>query len=168
MAALLRKQSYVQNRTKQFTEWICMWGWAHWLGKFLSWYHVLRLVNTFRHFSPNFTILVEWNTASSQLYYSINNKKKLNSMERGAFFRHFCVSKVITTAHAHKSGVIFHIFPRAFKQTKKLRLYDQRWLNSIKGLRGGGGGPALRTSNFFEKNLFWKCVKSPIWQERTR
>ena len=23
---------------------------------------------------------------------------------------------VITTAHAHKSGVVFHMFPRAFKQ----------------------------------------------------
>ena len=52
--------------------------------------------------------------------------KKLNSTERGALFWHFSISKVITTAHAHKSGVIFHIFPRAFKQ-KKLRLYDQRW-----------------------------------------
>ena len=31
--------------------------------------------------------------------------KKLNSTELGAFFRHFCVSKVITTAHAHKCGV---------------------------------------------------------------
>ena len=40
-------------------------------------------------------------------------------------FSTFCVSKVITTAHVHKSGVIFHIFPRAFKQ-KKLRLYDER------------------------------------------
>ena len=39
-------------------------------------------------------------------------------MERGAFFRHFCVSTVTTTAHTHKSGVIFHIFPRAFKQRK--------------------------------------------------
>ena len=44
--------------------------------------------------------------------------KKLNSTERGAHFRHFCVSKVITTAHAHKSGVIVHFFPRAFKQKK--------------------------------------------------
>ena len=44
--------------------------------------------------------------------------KKLNSAEWGALFRHFCVSKVITTAHAHKSGVIFHFFPRAFKQKK--------------------------------------------------
>ena len=43
--------------------------------------------------------------------------KKLNSTERGALFWHFCVSKVITTAHAHKSGVIFH-FLRAFKQKK--------------------------------------------------
>ena len=52
--------------------------------------------------------------------------KKLNSTERGAPFRHFSVSKVIT-AHAHKSGVIFHIFPRPFNQKKK-RLYHQRWL----------------------------------------
>ena len=48
-------------------------------------------------------------------------------MERGALFRHFCVSKVITTAHAHKSGVIFHIFPRSFKQKtiKALSLKDR-------------------------------------------
>ena len=45
--------------------------------------------------------------------------KKLNSTERGALFRHFCVSKVITTAHAHKSGVIFHFFPRSFKKKIK-------------------------------------------------
>ena len=44
--------------------------------------------------------------------------KKLNSTERGARFRHFCVSKVITTAHAHQSGVIFSFFSRAFKQKK--------------------------------------------------
>ena len=40
--------------------------------------------------------------------------KKLNSTERGARFRHSCVSKVITTAHAHKSGVIFH-FSKSFE-----------------------------------------------------
>ena len=51
--------------------------------------------------------------------------KKLNSTERGALFRHFCVSKVITTAHAHKSGVIFHFFQDLSNQ-KKLRLHDQR------------------------------------------
>ena len=45
--------------------------------------------------------------------------KKVNSTERGALFRHFCVSKVITTAHAHKSGVIFHFF-KSF-QTKKIK-----------------------------------------------
>ena len=54
--------------------------------------------------------------------------QKLNSMERGALFRHFCVSKVVTTAHAHKSGVIFHIFPRAFKQKKIKAL----WLKMTK------------------------------------
>ena len=50
--------------------------------------------------------------------------KKLNSTERGALFRHFCVSKVITTAHAHKSGVIFHFFSKSFQTKKKLRFYD--------------------------------------------
>ena len=49
--------------------------------------------------------------------------KKLNSTERGAPFRHFCVSRVITTAHAHKSGVIFF---QELSNKKKLRLYDQR------------------------------------------
>ena len=48
--------------------------------------------------------------------------KMLNSTERGALFRHFCVSKVITTAHAHKSGVIFHFLPRAFKQKQNKAL----------------------------------------------
>ena len=52
---------------------------------------------------------------------------KLNSTERGGLFRHFCVSKVITTEHVHKTGVVFHIFLRALKQ-KKSRLYDQKWL----------------------------------------
>ena len=60
--------------------------------------------------------------AAASLVYKL--VKKLNSTERGAFFDIFA-SPVITTAHAHKSGVIFHICPRAFKQ-KKLRRYDQR------------------------------------------
>ena len=65
--------------------------------------------------------------------------KKLNSTERGAPFRHFCVSKVITTAHAHKSGVIFHFFPRAFKQ-KKIKALRPKM---TKIASRGGGGPAL-------------------------
>ena len=46
--------------------------------------------------------------------------KKLNSTERGALFRHlnFCVSRVITTVHAHKSGVIFFYFSKSFQTTK--------------------------------------------------
>ena len=74
--------------------------------------------------------------------------KKLNSTERGALFRHFCVSKVITTAHAHQSGVIFHFFPRAFKQKK------------IKALRpkmtkiASRGGPALSQLQLRCSNLF--------------
>ena len=64
--------------------------------------------------------------------------KRLNSTERGALFWHFCVSQVITTAHAHKSGVIFLFFSRAFKP-KKIKLYDQRWLKQPQG-----GGAALK------------------------
>ena len=42
-------------------------------------------------------------------------------MERGALFRHFCVSKVITIGHAHKSGVIFIFFKNfQIKQIKTL------------------------------------------------
>ena len=48
------------------------------------------------------------------LSIAINKKVKFD----GARSPTFCVSKVITSAHAHKSGVIFHIFPRAFKQKK--------------------------------------------------
>ena len=61
--------------------------------------------------------------------------KKLNSTKQGALFRHFCVSKVITTAHAHKSlqgdhhwswacaqkWCQFSFFPRAFKQNKTIK-----------------------------------------------
>ena len=47
-------------------------------------------------------------------------KKKLNSTELGALFRHFRVSRVITTAHAHKSGVIFHI-SKSFQTKKKIK-----------------------------------------------
>ena len=58
--------------------------------------------------------------------------KKLNSTERGALFRHFCVSKVITTAHAHKSGVIFHFFQElSNKKIKALR--PKMTENSLKG-----------------------------------
>ena len=39
-------------------------------------------------------------------------------MERGALFRHFCVSKVITTALAHESGVIFHFFQELSNKQK--------------------------------------------------
>ena len=43
-------------------------------------------------------------------------------MKRGAFFQHFCVSKVITTARAHKSGVIFHInFFQDHSSKKKIK-----------------------------------------------
>ena len=48
--------------------------------------------------------------------------KKLNSTKKGALLRHFCVSNVITTAHAHKM-VSFSCFSTTFqiKKIKKLR-----------------------------------------------
>ena len=58
----------------------------------------------------------------------------LNSTERGAFFRHFCVSNVITADHTYTSGVRFHILPRAFKQ-KKIKELPPKMKN--KASRGG-------------------------------
>ena len=43
-------------------------------------------------------------------FFLSQSLKKLNSTERGTPFPHFCVPKVITTAHVHKSGVNFHFF----------------------------------------------------------
>ena len=51
-------------------------------------------------------------------FVSIAINKKVQLDGERCPFRLFCVSKVISTAHAHKSGVIFHNFPRAFKQKK--------------------------------------------------
>ena len=62
--------------------------------------------------------------------------KKLNLTERGALFRHFFVSKVITTAHAHKSGVIFHVFQEL--QTKKSKALRPKMTEIT------SRGPALR------------------------
>ena len=45
----------------------------------------------------------------------------LNLTERGALFRHFCVSKVITTVHAHKNGAIFHFFQELSNKQKKIK-----------------------------------------------
>ena len=74
-----------------------------------------------------------WQTTSGSL------PAGLNSTKRGAFFSTFCVSKVITTAHAHKSGVIFHIFPRSFQTTKKKIKELQPKMTKI-----ASGGPALK------------------------
>ena len=63
--------------------------------------------------------------------------KKLNSTERGALFRHFCVSKVITTAHAHKSGVIFHFF-QELSNKKKIKALRPKMTKIA-----SRGGPAL-------------------------
>ena len=57
--------------------------------------------------------------------------------------------KVITTAHAHKSGVIFHFFPRAFKQEKINALRPKM----TKIASRGGGGPALTRDKSSDKSL---------------
>ena len=54
------------------------------------------------------------------LSIAINEKVKFDGAR--CPFRHFCVCKVITTAHAHESGVIFYIFEElSNKKIKALR-----------------------------------------------
>ena len=57
-------------------------------------------------------------------------------------FRHFCVSQVISTAYVHKSSVIFHIFPGAFKQKHIKELETNEYQNEYQKSLKGGGGPA--------------------------
>ena len=65
------------------------------------------------------------------------------------FFNTF-VSKVITTALAHKSGVIF-IFPRAFKQKLRLRYtYTDSKESGCPGRRYPGKCEALHVSRYPE------------------
>ena len=78
--------------------------------------------------------------------------KKLNSMKRGAFFWKFCVSKVIATVHTHKSGVIFHIFPRAFRQTKKSKAPH------LKMTKTSSSGPSKNVSD-----LSWTLCRVPVF-----
>ena len=44
----------------------------------------------------------------------LNKKVKFDGVR--CPFRHFCVSKVITTAHAHRTGVIFIFFQELSKK----------------------------------------------------
>ena len=86
-------------------------------------------------------------------------KKKLNSTERGALFRHFCVSKVITTAHAHKSGVIFSFFPRAFKQKKIKALWPKMTKIASRGVLPYTAGPGVTKSHAHARKIapaIWK------------
>ena len=85
--------------------------------------------------------------------------KKLNSTERGALFRHFCVSKVFTTAHAHKSGVIFHFFPRAFKQ-KKIKALRPKMTKIAS--RGGGGPALIFVRKLHTKYTNMKCMQNSL------
>ena len=45
---------------------------------------------------------------------------------------------MITTAHAHKSGFIFHIFPKDFKQKKKIKAPRPK-MTKIASMGGGVG-----------------------------
>ena len=67
--------------------------------------------------------------------FCISANKKVTT-ERGALFRHFCVSKVITTAHANKSGVIVHIFQEL--SNKKFNALRSQMTKIAS--RGGGRG----------------------------
>ena len=99
-----------------------------------------NLKNLRQHFC-RYALLLLFSENSFCLWRFVKN---LNSTERDAFFQHFWISKVITTAHAHRSSVIFHIFPRAFKQQQKkiTELRPKMTELASKG-GGGGGGPAL-------------------------
>ena len=48
----------------------------------------------------------------------------------------------MTTAHAHKSGVIFHFFQELSNKTKKIKALRPK-MTKIASRGGGGGGPAL-------------------------
>ena len=50
---------------------------------------------------------------------------------------------MITTAHVHKSGVIFHIFQRAFKLTNIKELPPKPRMTKIASRGRGREGPAL-------------------------
>ena len=73
--------------------------------------------------------------------------KKLNSTERGALFRHFCVSNVITTAHAHKSGVILHFFQEL--SNKKIKALQPKMTKIA------SRGSCL---SFFMGQVFWQVT----------
>ena len=60
-----------------------------------------------KNFEASFVDLPFFHSAKTVLSIAIGKKVKFDEARR--LFSTF-VSKVITTAHAHKSGVIFHIF----------------------------------------------------------
>ena len=73
----------------------------------------------------------------------------LNSKKRRVFFRHFCVSKVITTTQAHKIGVILHTFQQlSKKKIKKLR---------PKTTKIDSRGPDNRSTGFVVLSLCKSC-----------
>ena len=79
--------------------------------------------------------------------------KILNSMKRGAIFRHFCVSKVIATAHAHKSGVFFILF---------LELSNKKKIKELRPnmTKIASRGPALKKKNAFLLQVVLFCDNS--------
>ena len=83
-----------------------------------------------------------------------------HSTERGALFRHFCVSKVITTAHAHRM-VSFLFFPRAFKQ-KKIKMPFKKKIKALRpkmtklASRGSLYISVLKFAGFLKRNKMKK------------
>ena len=52
---------------------------------------------------------------------------------QGAIFRQFCVSKMIITAHAYKSGGIFHILLELWTKQKIKALRPKMTKNATRG-----------------------------------
>ena len=72
---------------------------------------------------------------------------------------------MITTAHAHKRGVIFHIFPPAFKQKKKNKALRPKMTK----IASRGGGSCLKFATvaalfrIFSRRRLLFCVQISIF-----
>ena len=96
------------------------------------------------------------------LYKVVHQKSAVSesSTERGALFWLFCVSKVITTAHAHKKVVSFFILFQELSNNKKKKIKALRPKMTKIASRGSclkarGWWPGTWSSAFF---FFWQFV----------
>ena len=87
--------------------------------------------------------------------------KKLNSTEQGALFRHFASPRWSPLRMRTKVVSIF-IFFQELSNKKKLRLYDQRWLKSLKG-----GGVLSFLSHAFLSNRAFYILSDVTFQKRS-